>query len=372
MRKLLAIALFVLTLLWGSGTAFADGSTVKELSLQEAIDKAIAHSSDLRVSGYKIDQAELAVEAAEENADNAADAAVYAVESGDTYSDLISGAAIASNNLTQKEMAWNSAKKDYQAQKDSIVISVYQAYYGVLQAEAALDVAQQALNQADLQYRGTNLKYQFGFASRLQVQQEGANLEAAKQSYASSENALASAYEKLNQMIGLQPDDRPVLTDRPVFSPLQIDSLDAEISRALDESPAVWKADAAVEQAKLALDNAGYSPIESHTYESMEISISIAEVNAQAEKERLSQSLRSLYSSILQLEANHAALERKLSTAEETLRMTEMKYEYGRASRADLLAAQSAVASSRQALLNAECQHAILVQAFKTPWAYGG
>ncbi|MGB9792572.1 MAG: TolC family protein [Thermacetogeniaceae bacterium] len=360
MRKLLTAALCALLIITSSLPAFAEGDSAETLSLKEAIDKAIAHSRVLRLAEYNI-------QLAQEDRDAAAEKVEY-IPTGEATPE----AEQAFNNLVQKDLDLQAAKKDYQAQKDSIVISVYQAYYGVLEAEATLDVAQKALDQADLEYRATSLKNQFGGASKYEVEQKQNNLEAAKQSYTAAEKALASAYEKLNQLVGLQPDERPVLTDKPVFSPLQIDSLDAEIARVLDASPTVWRAKEAITQAKIALDIYSYSSTEAHTYKGMEISVSKAEENAQAAKENAEQTVRSLYNSIQQLEANHAALERKLAAAEETLRMTELKYQYGRASRLELLAAQSAAASCRQALLNNECQHAILVQAFKTPWAYSG
>lgn len=371
MQKILA-ALLCLLLIAYPFPAFAEESSTATLSLKEAVDQAIAHSRALRLSQHRIDKAELDVEAAEGNADSATEKAVYAAANGDTYSEIVTEAYRANNALALKELALQSAKKDYQAQKDAVVISVYQAYFGVLEAEAALDAAKLALDQADFNYRAACLKQQFGFASSLQLKQEKNNLEAAKQSYASAERNLAAAYEKLNRLIGFSPDERPVLTDRPSFSPLEVTSLDAAVARALAESPTVWKAEASVDQAKIALDDACCSPITSEEYESLEIDISMAEENAASEKENLSQSLRSIYRSIEQLEEEHAVLESKLAAAEDALRLAELKQKHGRASRLELIAAQSAVASCRQALLSNECQHAILVQAFRTPWAYGG
>jgi len=360
LRKLLVLTLCILSLILGGSTAFADEAAVQELTLQQAVSKALANSRSLRVSEYQI-------QLAQEDRDSAAEAVDF-IPTGQTTPE----AEKAFNNLVQKDLSLQAAKKDYQAAQDSVVISVYQAYYGVLEAEAALEAAQQAVDQAELQYRGTALKYQFGAASKLQLMQDNDSYESARQAYATAEKTLADSYEKLNQLVGLQPADRPVLTDQPGFSPLEIDSLEAEIARVLEKSPTVWKAQKAVDQAKIALDIYSYGPAETHTYEGMEISISIAEENARAAEESAAQSLRSLYSNIRQLEESHAGLERKLATAEENLRMTELKYQYGRASRIDLIAARSTVAQSKQALLEAECQHAILVTAFKTPWAYGG
>ena len=63
--------------------------------------------------------------------------------------------------------------------------------------------------------------------------QENQSYAAAQTSLTTAQANLDTAYQKFNQLVGLAPDDRPVLTDQPSFAPLVIGSLDAEVSRVL-------------------------------------------------------------------------------------------------------------------------------------------
>lgn len=360
MRKLLVVILCAVVLISCTGIAFAAEPAEKQISMQEAIKMAIAKSSSLRASGYSIDQSR-------EDLDAASDALDF-IPTGQTTPE----AEQAYNSYIQKNLNWMSAKKSYQSALDSVAMSVYQAYYNVLEAKASLDAEQQLVDYTELQYRGTVLKCQLGAASKWQLTQDSESYESAKQAYASAEKTLADSYQKFNQLVGLSDSSRPELTDQPIFSPLKVISLDAEISRVLDESPSVWKANNAVDQAKTALNIYSYSSTEAHTYKSTEISISIAEQNAQTQKESTVQSLRSLYYNIMKMEDDHASLVKKLATAEESLRIAKLKYQCGLISKIELVSAENSVTQSKLNLLQAECQHVIQVMSFETPWASGG
>lgn len=361
MRKLLIFILSAVILISYTGTAFAAEPAGQQMSIRQALKMAITNSSTLKASDLNIDQAK-------EDRDAASEALAGYTPTGQTTPEVEQ----AYNSLVQKNLNWMSAKKSYQSALDSVVMSVYQAYYNVLEAKASLDAAQQSLNYAELQYRGTVLKCQLGAASKWQLTQDSESYESAKQAYASAEKTLADFCQKFNQLVGLSDGSRPELTEQPVFSPLQVISLDSEISRVLDESPSVWKANNAVDQAKTALDIYSYSSAEAHTYKSTEISISIAEQNAQTEKESTIQALRSLYYNIKKAEDNRVSLVKKLSTAEESLRIANLKYQLGLISRIDLVSAESTLAQSKLNLLEADYQHVIQVMSFETPWASSG
>lgn len=357
MRKLLVFILCAIVLISCTGIAFAAEPAEKQISMQEAIKMAVANSSSLRASGYSIDQSR-------EDLD-AASAALDYTPTGQTTPEVEK----AYNSYVQKNLNWMSAKKSYQSALDSVAMSVHKAYYNILVDKASLDESQQSLNYAEMQYRSTVLKCQLGVASKWQLTQDSECYESAKQAYASSEKTLADSYQKFNQLVGLSAASRPELTDQPVFSLLQVTSLDSEISRVLDESPSVWKANNAVNQAETALNIYSYSPAEAHTYKSTEISVWIAEQNAQTQKESTIQALRSLYYNIMKLEDNHVSLVKKVSTAEESLRIAKLKYQCGLISRIDLVSAENSVTQSKLNLLAAECQHVIQVMSFETPWA---
>lgn len=358
MRKLLILTLVGGFLFLNSGYAFAGDQ--RELTMQQAVEMAWNHSSALRAAGYNIEKSKY-------DRDAAADKVEY-TPTGQASPE----AETAFNNLVQADINWQAAKKNYQAQQDSIRLSVYQAYCSILQNQAAVESAQEAVYYAELQYRAAQLSYQVGSGSKWNVQQKQNDLVLAKTDLAAAQKTLEDSYMKFNQLLGLSPDERPQLVEQPAFSPFSVASLEAEVSRVLDESPTVWQARQSVTQAKIALDIYSFSNSEAHTYDSMETSVSIAEQNAKSAEEKAAQTVRSLYNSIQQLEQTRAGLLQKLETARNDLLMTEAKFKNGTANKLELAAARHAVVQARKSLLDTDCQHAILVEAFKTPWAYGG
>jgi len=98
----------------------------------------------------------------------------------------------------------------------------------------------------------------------------------------------------------------------------------------------------------------------------------LAEQNLASAKNQLEQQVRSLYNSIVQLESNYQNLLSQYETAEQNVAWTKLKLQYGAASRIELAKAEAEAAKAYQALLEAKCQHHVLVKAFATPWAYSG
>ncbi len=328
------------------------------LSLEDAVDRALTYSPALKSKELSVEQAEYQREAAA--------LAVSYTPTGQADPETEK----AFNNLVAKDLNWQVAKKELSAQRDSVIIQVYQAYYNVLTAEAALVSAEKNLAYADLQKRSAVLRHQFGKASLLEVKQQENSYETAKAQWDSARQSLDDAYVKLNQLIGLSPSARPVLTHRPAFKPVEIISLDSLVSRVLEESPTVKRAQLSVNQAQIALDIYSFSETEYNSYKSQQLSITMAEQNLVSVKSQTEQQVRSLVSSIVQLEKSYQSLKNMYETAEKNLEWTRLKLKYGVASRIELAQAEAEVAKAYQSLLQAQSQHEVLAKALTTPWAY--
>ena len=356
-RKLmLAILCMGMLILCSTGVATAATDT-QQLTLQQAMDMAMTNSSALKVAQDTIDQQQYSRDAKSQD--------VSFIPTGQTTP----ANEQAFLSLVQADMDLQQEKLNYQASKDSVVMQVYQAYDAILQDQVALDAAQQAFNLADLQRRTTTLNCQLGGASKLQLQQANESYTSAQSALTTSQTTLADDYQKFNQLVGLMPDDRPALVDEPAFTPLKIDSLDAEVSRVVETSPALYSKQSAVDKAKIALSIYSYGNTEANTYQGTEKNIDIAQINASTAQDSVAQQVRSLYYSISKLEASHDSLQQKLATAEMNLQIAQIKYATGAASNIDLLTAQSNLTQAKQALLSNICQHQLQAQTFETPWA---
>ncbi|HHV77223.1 MAG TPA: TolC family protein [Syntrophothermus lipocalidus] len=360
MRKSLVIALTVLFGMLSICPPARAADQTQSLTLEQAVEMALSYSPSLKTKELSLEQAEYEREAAA--------TAVSYTPTGQADAETEK----AFNNLVQKDLNWQVAKKEFASQKDSVTIQVYQAYFNVLQAQAALTAAEKSYAYADYQKRAAVLKHQFGKASLLEVKQQENSCQAAQAQLETAKQNLEDAYLKLDQLIGLSSSARPVLTDEPAYDPVEITSIEAEVSRALDESPTVKRAQLSVNQAQIALDIYSFSNAEYNSYKAQQLSIPMAEQNLVSAKNQLEQQVRSLYSSITQLEKNYQNLLSQSQTAQQNLEWTQLKLKYGAASRMEVAQAEAEAAKAYQSLLEAKCQHAVLAKAFATPWAYSG
>ena len=162
--------------------------------------------------------------------------------------------------MTDSSLNLTYQTRELQASQDTVTYDVYQDYLAIVQDEAAQAAAQQAFNLADLQQRVTNLEYQVGSASQYAVTQANQSDCRRPDQPGHRRTNLDTAYQNFNQLVGLAPDARPVLTDQPSFTPLVIGSLDAEVSQVLADSPSILQAQNTVSGDKTALNVVSYVP----------------------------------------------------------------------------------------------------------------
>jgi outer membrane protein TolC len=361
---LCALVLSVAGLWYRDASADSGNGGEPLLSLERAVHMALDRSHALRSAAYEVDRGY-------EVRKFAADRVKYSMRpiEGPTTPE----ADRAFTALVQADLAWQMAKRSYEAQKDTVVMSVYRAYAGVLQAQARLRAAEAQALAADWQYRATNAMFMVGAAARPDVAKAEADRDAALKNLESARGALADAYHALNQLIGLEPDARPVLETRVEVRPLVVENLEAAVSRALESSPTVWLAQQRIDLARLTLDLYNFAdPNRTEPYEAKEIDVSKAEVSAADTKEQMARLVRAIYFAARQAENGYGAALDSLAKAREDLRLAEIRYSIGMATRMEVEAARARVAQAEQSVVQYAWQHEVLRLAFEKPWAYAG
>ena len=381
-----ALLLSGLLMVWGAGAALADTGTTsasgsagssgsasttgaqQQLTLQQALTMAVASSNGLNSQSASVNQASNNVNTT--NTENAGTLTYTPSSVTSSVPDSVSsGVEAALNSLTSANLNLSYQQRLLQTSQDSVVYSVYQDYLAIVQDEAALDATQQAFNLADLTQRVTNLEYQVGSDSQNDVSQENESYAAAQTSLSSTQDSLDTAYQQFNQLVGLAPDARPVLTDQPSFTPLVIGSLDAEVSRVLAGSPAVLSAQDTVVSDKTALTIVSDVPSENMATGD---TLNEAENNVATVENSTAQSERTLYQTITALESKQNSLQQAVTTAETNLQMTQVEYNVGLDTKVDLETAQSNLSQAQLALLENTVSHQMDVMEFGTPWAVSG
>ncbi len=362
MRRLavcLTLFVFLLTLL--PSQAPAREPLTPELTLEMAVERALNTNSSLK-------RAKKDLERAEEVKDYLADKIDF-IPSGPVPS---SNAESVFLNLTQAEISRNMARRNYTAGEDAVVLSVHQAYYEILRSSEKVSVDESTLKNRQWLKQVAYAGQRAGTVDALGVIQAETSWGNAKTALESAQKALDDAYQKFNQMVGLSPEDRPVLVDSPELSPLEVKNLDVEVNAIVTSSPTVWSAEQGVELAKLTRRLYDFTnPNAGEPYKAKEIDLEKAEVTAGDVKEQMAKQLRTMYYTAKQLEEQYAGIIESTRLAEENLRVAKVKYDVGIATKTDVLNAELALEQARQGLLEIECQHEILKMAFKKPWAYG-
>lgn len=360
MRRVIVL-LAVLTFLFSlSSVAWADPAT-PQLTFQQAVDKAKENSKSLQSASYDVDRSYEVRKNAGDNMDF-----IPAEGSQNPTADR------AYTGLVQADLSWQMSMRSLSAQEDTVVMQVYQLYDGILQGQGKVEAAEKQLKNAERQRTVTDANVRVGILSKMSLIQAQSAVESAKSGLEAAKKSLDDTYQKFNQLVGLGTGDRPVLTDMPVFSVLDIDDLEAAVSRAVDASPTSWLKDQQIDLAKINLDLYNWNDKTGDPYDAKKIDVSKAVLSAQDTKDQLAKMVRTLYYNIKQLEDQYASAQESVKVAEETLRVTRVKFDAGMAIEPDVIAAEATLAQAKQSLVDINCQHDILVFAFSKPWAYAG
>jgi outer membrane protein TolC len=338
--------------------AWAKEPATPELTLNQAIAMALEHSEAVKKAEKEIDRT---YELREESADQLD--YVPTAPPGNKYVEM------AWANLLAADLTWRMSKKSLTAEQDEVALDACKKYWDVLKAQEKVRAAEEGLKKADWELRRARANFQVGMIPQAALVAAEAQLAGAKATVEAAKNDLDNAYASFNQLVGLWPQDRPVLVDGVNFNPLQVSDVETEVGRIVDESPTVWLAKENVTLKKYLEDFMFYTG-EYRPYQARKIEVEQAELDAASAKKMLEEVTRSLYYKAKSLEESYQALQEGVKTAEENLRVTKVKYDVGMATRAEVAAAEAALAEAKQKVLEIACQHAYLKLAFEKPWAY--
>ncbi|MGI6492387.1 MAG: TolC family protein [Pelotomaculum sp.] len=362
MRKYLFLLAACTLLLWAAGPAWAAETDTLELDLNATIERALKHSERVKAAGFALESAEISREQAEK------DLYITEVNIGMTYTGAAYEASYA--NLLTSNLSWRMSEKSLTAEQDAVALKACNQYWELKKALVGVDTAMLALQKANADWQKASAFKQVGLITNAEVLGASTALASAKASLEDAEIALEKAYVSFNQMIGLKPDARPVLTEEVVYEPLDPETdVDFLVAKAIADSPAVWQAEQQLDMktilADLAFYTGDYTP-----YKIRKIDTQQAELNIATAKDATDTLTRSLYYGIRTLEEKYPAAKQAVELSEENLRVAEAKFRAGMAVRADVVAAQSSLADARQGLMQLEVNHAYLKLALEKPWAY--
>jgi outer membrane protein TolC len=364
-RVTLLLLVFITTWMFLVPAGWAKEPATPELTLNEALTLALRQSEALKKAGLSVDKAE---ELRRQAADQL------------TFTPVLGGAGgfnpqveIAWYSLLSADLSWQMSKRTRDAEEDRLVLNTCRKYWDVLAAQEKVRAAEAGVREAELALRQTRALVRVGMSApgmspQLALAGAEAALAGARTGLAQARNGLDTTCEGLNELIGLWPQDRPVLTGAPEFGPVEVDSLDAHVRRVLEQSPAVWLANEGVTLAGYAQElmwaRGQYTP-----YKVRQIEVEQARLDAVSASDAVRLATREFYYALQNLEAAHAAALEGVRAAAEARRVTRLRQEVGMATAADVAEREAALAEAEQSLFDLVCRHAYLKLAFQKPWA---
>lgn len=154
-----------------------------------------------------------------------------------------------------------SARSDLNTAQDTIILSVKQAYYGVLQTRRNRDVAADVIKQFQLHLDQAQGFYEVGTKSKIDVIKAEVDLSTAKLSLINAENALKIAWVTLNNAMGVPDAPEYAIEDNLSFQPYTV-TLEEATGKAFENRPdlksIIAKRQAA--EANISLARSGYYP----------------------------------------------------------------------------------------------------------------
>lgn len=337
--------------------AWAREPATPELSLNDAISRALTYSEAIKKATKQVDLAEINRDQKETDLGYITGAATGEPEGESAYASLLSA-----------NMTWRISERSLTAAQDTLTLGTCSKYWAVQLAKNNLEVAELNLKQANMDLSKARIYHTVGMTAADALLAAEAKQASAKYSLEKAQNDLATAYTSFNQVVGLYAEDRPVLTEELVFTPMEDINLDVLVARVLNNSPTVWQANERVEMQKVLQDlmfyTGSYQP-----YDARKIEMDQVKLDAVSAREATEILTRSMYYALRSLEVSYPAAEQAVKLAEENLRIGQVKYQVGMLTQADVAALETALAQSRQNLLELMKNHAYYTLALEKPWA---
>lgn len=176
----------------------------------------------------------------------------YSVGVSQPLNDLMSHAATAP--LTAAKAALSSAERKLTAARQQLVVSVAEAYYGVLEAERLYDAAQLARERARGLVDGSEARAKAGLDTQLDVMRAQLLASQADAALGDREESLDRSRERLNLLLGRSADADISVADDPLAagSAVTPDTSDA-VNAALAHRVELRDSQARIEDARHAL-----------------------------------------------------------------------------------------------------------------------
>lgn len=182
----------------------ADDAKAEPLTLEQAVEKALASNSQLQKLRLDVDTADV----------NARLAYAQGKDLDDDYVTTLSAAQQKYVTSAKAEMAKKVNAQYLKATESQIKLAAQKAYYDLLDAQADLALKEQSLKRAQTQLKVAKAAFDVGTRAKTDVLQAEAGVAGAQAALAAAQTNLEVARLKLNELIGEELNKNWTLTSK--------------------------------------------------------------------------------------------------------------------------------------------------------------
>lgn len=241
----------------------------------------------------------------------------------------------------QGENAWEAAQAAWELAQLDLAMQVEQAYYDVLRTDLALDLAKRALEQAQAQLESTQVRHGLGMLSDVDLLAAQSQAATAQLEVNRAQANGATARMRFNRLLGRELAAPFRLVDEFAYEPVDVNLEDA-LASALSGRIELKRAQDAValREKELMVNDNEYTP--SLTIAKSRVALARAKAELREREVDIILEVRQNYQAVLEGQERIPILETNLARAQETLRITGVRYEAGVITAIDLIDAQRA------------------------------
>ncbi|MGI6037832.1 MAG: TolC family protein [Limnochordia bacterium] len=253
---------------------------------------------------------------------------------------------------TQGENQWRIAQRNRELAQGELAMEVETAYYRVLRSEMALDLAQRSLKQAQTQLASTQVRHEQGMLSDVDLLAAQSQVAVAELEVNRAQADYDTARMAFNRLLGRDLDAPFQLVDEFTYEPVEV-HLEEAIEHALANRLELARARDVLKlrEQELAVSDHEFTP--PLTIAKARLALERAQLELAEREVDIRMEVSQNYHQLREAEARVPIQQKNLARAQESLRITEARYEVGVITSAELIDAQRAAFQGEVALIQA-------------------
>ena len=361
------VGLLLLLTLIPAVAAPAEDETLS-LTLEEAMELALANNNQVELNRLSIEKAKLELEQAKHGAKkidfDAIDAMPREMRAGlglDMYQ--LHLAKYVAPVASQAKLT--IAEKQVELSENVLRLEVEKNYYELLRKKTALDNAQNALLRAQEQLRIAQESYKAGVLAKSDVVGAEVLVASKEAEVVNAQNQFDKAVMNLAQTLGLELYTKIVPSTQFSFEPVIID-LAKEVEKALEQDISVIGAKEGLKVAEVTFEQArGFYTPNVFMYREAEYGLEEAKVNLKKAQDEVELKVRNAYLDLLSAQKAYETLEKSLEAAKENYRVAKLRFEAGVATRLEMEQAADQLSEQEGSLMEMLYNYNLAAALFK-------